>query len=399
MNFYLKKFVFIVLPLIVALTGLNMMTHALIKKRVEAGLREIGFTDPVIGESSFRGKIASFAPITFDKNDFSKITSLRIWTPFVPALLQRPFKDVVVDEIFLTASVGDGEGFDVAGWKPAKTQILTHLTQLTPFHGNFQTIALNAGQLDLATPFSALRLQAKGQVERDEKLKAFKLHGALWSVQHVLQTDTAWDGSFGDDGKWVIDLTLNDSRFDFDGFGGSRISGWLSMKRDKPEAGLPAIGGQIDAGKIQIGKLAFSDITLTLDGPLDAAHILLSASVPAYPGMHVGVDFKGSPRDATVDAAIETDKASELMSFMRDLRDSRDNKLLDTSILMPLLLTEGNLTRIETQLKHTKFTRLELEIAGSLDDLTGKIIAKTINGDTTERHIISLDPGDVNRRK
>jgi hypothetical protein len=395
----LKRVLLIGLPVFLAIVVGGHLLKEHIRTRAEQVLRDLGFTNPSINGSVISHGVAALGPITFDKDDFSKIGMLRIDMPVGQFLFQSSFQDLIVDDMNLTGDIGSGQGLDITGWQLQRAPLITHMTSMQPFDMHFDTITLNSGQLDIATPYGALRIQAKGHIERDDKNKAYKLQGALWSVQHQLQADTAWDGTFADDGKWELNFTLNDSRMEFSKLQGSRMSGWLSLKRDSPAPGFPVLGGQVDVGKLGIGKLVFSDVTLTADSPLDSAHIVMSGKVPSYPGMTVSVDAKETAKGPVIDSAVETQSQADLLSFMRDVRDSRGEKQLDTSVLMPLLLTEGNLTRLEQQLRTIRFASLVLEINGPLDDLTGKIVAKSTNKEgQPDNHIVSLDPGDVNRK-
>jgi hypothetical protein len=398
MSFYLKQFFFIFLPVVLLVVGGGALTESIMKKRLVAGLHDAGFTAARVGDMAISNGYAYFAPVAFDKDSFSSAGDIRIRMSWPAALLQRPFRDIHIDDLTLAGDIGRGPSLNITGWKLQKAPLIAHLTQTIPFAARFGSITLKDGRIELATPGSALTLQAKGQVERDDKAKGYRLHGSIACVQHELQADSAWNGTFGDDGTWGIDMTLGDSRFDFGELSASRVSGWLSLKRGQPGPGLPAASGQFDAGRLEIGRLAFSDLTLTLNGPLDTCHILFSAAVPSYPGMHIGMDIRQAGSSPVLDAAIETDRLEDLMAFLRDVRDSRGTEPLNTSMLMPLLLTEGNLKRLEAILRQTKFDKLELEIAGPLDDLTGKIIAKTQKKNGTDRHVVSLDPGDVNGR-
>lgn len=347
-----------------------------LQSQMLAALSSYGFNDPQIGSSTFADGYAVFTDIALDPDKFSTIRAIQAATGLGGVLLQRRPREVVIDDVRLTGSFTGETGLNVSGWTKGPL----------PFPA-WNHVTLNGGQIDLDTSAGALRFQAKGQGIRQPD-GGMKIQSLVWGVQNQIKLDTVVTGVAWPDGKWNYDIELRDGGMNFDKVKASRMSGWLSA--EKTGATVPEISGQIDAGRMNIGDLAFSDFNVAFEGPLNQHSLIAKAKVHGFEEMLATLDLKYVAGEPQIKAVVETASLDDLLTFLKNLRNSET----DAGTLTSLLLTQGNLDRLSREIRQLKYHVLELHVHGHLYDLAGNVVVKTFRDGTEQRHVISLDPGN-----
>ena len=273
---------------------------------------------------------------------------------------------------------------DISGWGLPKNGFSL---------GKMTALELSGGQLDLLTPEGALRLSGKAQMNtQPDGLQ--KINAIIWGKQNQLGLDTRWDVTIDPgNGTWEAAIDIREGRIDFKEFGTSRISGWINID-SKKKSTLPLLSGQVAAGQLRLGEhTLLANVNLTIDSSKDAYHIIMQGEITPYKDMRLTADITGIPTSPAIQLMIESNSLPDMISFISTLQKDMQRARGGDSFLTSLLITPGNLTRIEKEVKRARYDSLELTVTGSPYDLVGKIVARREKNGAIQRHIISLDPG------
>lgn len=344
-------------------------------ERISALLAAYGFNTAKIDNVVYRDGYIVNSHITLDPAGFSTISDIQIPARYLDYIFHTHPRIVTINALKLAGELNSENGLSIEGWR--KTPFPHPLTDL---------LVLGSGQLDLLTSAGALRFEGKGEIAKNADGIA-ELKAAVWATQHQLEAETLWDGRLLPDGGWYYEIEIQSASLDFKKLQASRVSGWLVL--DKTKSLIPAISGQLDAGKLTFGEIDLMNARLTLSGPLAKYKLLGNGKVGDYENMAFTLEVSNRTEGPHVMASIETASLTDLIGFLKDLQKSDPA----TGNLTALLLTQGNLNRLQNNLKNIKYDLLELQIYGPLYDLAGKVIAKQFKDGVIQNNVISLDPG------
>jgi hypothetical protein len=352
----------------------------LAQERMQKFLARHGIGEAVIASFGHgSGGQAIFSDIRLDPDGFSTIDSItaRVRWASLPTS-DNPFSEIIVGRMTLTGEIDKAGNLTFAGLTPAA---------LLPLGGT-DNLILDAGQIDLSTPIGALQFETKFRMTRQPD-NSQKIEAALWSKQFRMEMDTRWNGQILPDGKWKLSSELREARLNLEHLNFSRANGWLSVEGASLVAS--SVAGQIEAGQLRLGKkTAFSNVRATIEGPYDSSHIILHANVSAYKDMVVTADLRRSGGSWQVRASVDAKKADDILAFLYHLHSDLELAAPRSSILTTLLITPGNLDRIQAQAKKVTHDSVELVINGSAGNLKGEIILRW-NGNM-QTGAISMNP-------
>lgn len=350
----------------------------LTKRAVMSELETLGFTVSHIEKIHKEKGFAVFNGVALDGNKFSMIENLMAkggWSGM---------KSLAADNLSLIAEMNGWGIPEVTGWSLPVPLRMPEIPVLD----------LNNGQIDIMTPEGSIRLSAKAQAllqpDGSEKIKA-----VVTGEQNQLTIDTRWDITARPPGKgWTAAAEIAEGRFDLKHIAASRISGWISLD-GMPGVPLPIVAGQLTAGQLRFGeKTIFTNPAVTVDNNKDGGqHVIVQSGIAPYKDMTLTVDIAGLPGVPVIDATIVTKSLPDLLAFISGLQDDMGGANGGSGILTSLLITPGNLARVEKEVKRTRYDNLELSVSGNLYDLIGKIVAVRNKDGEVQRSIISLDPG------
>lgn len=349
------------------------------KKQMAAALYAFGFTPDPAGLPHAKKHKGTFTDISLDADGFSAIGSVTV------ANKLSGITSIALDRLTLTGEL-DGWGLpDMTGWEiPSSFQPPRTLKQAT----------LENGQIDLLTPEGAIRLTLAAQMNLAPG-NPRKITASLGGEQNQLSLDTYWEATQESGEKpWNAAGEIRNARIAFRNFSASRISGWVNLDGINA-ATFPQISGQISAGQVQIGQQsAMHNLQLTIDaGPDGTGHLILQGDIAGYDDMHLIADISGISGTPEVAATLETPSLTDLIGFLEAFQADLQTAGIGSSFMTSLLLTPGNLSRLEKQVKRINYDKIELRITGSLYSLNGTLsTVKERNGDL-QRSVISLDPG------
>ncbi len=381
-----KRYLHILVPLAVAVILAIWYLPFFLESRVSALLADHGMKKASVEKVERKSDEITLSDIMLDPDGFSSIGSIRARADWIGLLSKNFLSEVVIDKLVLTGEMDEAGRITIAGWEPYN--LLT-----TP---NANTVIVNDGQIDLATPIGAIRLEAKAHMTKQED-KSQKVEATVWGKQHQLAIDTMWDVSLQEDGAWTAFANIWDARMDLENMNFSRLNGWLSFESSAASA-MPSISGQIMAGKMQIGKSSgLNDANITLAGPPNAWRIIVSGKISGYQGASMTAEVSPDPDRADgrrrIYASLEALKAADLFTILQNLNADMAAAFPRVNILTPLMITPGNIQRLKQSIDKIKYDSVELVIDGSPFDLTGKIIAKRMQGGDIRTDVFSMDPG------
>lgn len=374
-----RKAVLALLAALLIAAGYHVFLPRLMKNALLKEMETFGFAPASVVLSEARGGHAIFSDIKLGRDGFSTIANI------IVAGGLGGISAATVDNLILTGETDDWGMPSITGWQWPKSLAETYL----------QSLDINDAQFDLLTPEGAIRISSKGQMDRQPD-GTQKISAIVQGKQKQLTLDTRWESAIRPEGKgWNASIDIRDARIDFSRFSASRISGWLNLD-SSGGLNFPNTSGQIAAGSMRFGKnISFSGPTLTIDNKDGRQHIILQGDIQPWKDMRLTADIFNLPQAPSLQATIQTKFLPDLIAFVRDLqKDMEENGPDGGGFLTGLLITPGNLARVEKEVARARYDRLELAITGPLYDLTGKIIALREKDGAVQRHIISLDPGD-----
>lgn len=372
-----KKTFFLVAVLVVIAAGF-ILPPVLIKNALLREMKAFGFSPVSIVASDTGMNRAIFSSIRLDRDGFSTIDNIVVQGGV------GGIQSATIDNLVLTGEM-DGWNFpQISGWKwPEKPMQ----------DGNLTALDLNGGQLDILTPEGAIRLTSKAQMAAQPD-GSRKIDAIVWGKQNQLIVDSRWDISLRPSGSgWTAAAEIREGRIDFEKFGASRLSGWVNIDSGK-NSPFPLLSGQLAAGQLRLGKdTSLTNINMTIDSAGGKYHFILQGEVSPYKDMRLTADVGNLPGIPSIQAVIETKNLADLIDFISTLQNDLHDTKVGSSLLTSLLITPGNLERVEKEVRRTRYDHLELTVTGSPYDLVGKIVARQEKNGAMQRHIISLDPG------
>ncbi len=341
-----------------------------------------GFKSAEISRTSYYGASIAFEDINLDKEGFSTIEGIRSnIANFLPFLSHN--SPIIIDGLTLSGDINFPIKYEVSGWNPLSTS-----NDITA-----RNLILNDAKLDLMTSKGAIRLQAKGLVNKDSTGNT-TINGALWGVQHQLNIDTRWNGKITADGNQSHNIEVLKGTINLDYLSVSRLSGNLTLNWPVKNT-YPDLDGELVIGKLDVAGIPLNSAKLKMSGPVNRQTIVFEGYIAGKSIMQAGIRLEQGENDTQVQAAINAKHLDDLLGFLEKLRANVNQSTWGVGIFMPLMLTKGNLERIRNDMNGIPYDELQMVITGSLRDMTGKIVAFRKNDAEGEKHIISLDPGFV----
>ena len=342
-------------------------------------MADFGFTPTKITASDLHAGIAIFSDIHLDQKGFSTIDNI------VAKGSITGIESATIDHLILTGVTKNWGIPSISGWEWPKKDL--------PGKIKLKALDFKNTQLDLMTPEGALRFNSDAQMTLQPD-GSQKISGILHSKQNQLVLDTQWNAIMRSRNRgWTIAAEIREARINFEKLGISRTSGWLNIDGEK-KTGLPLFSGQLSAGQLKFGKnTALSNINLTIDNVNGVHSLILQANVASYKNMRLTADVRDIPAAPTIEATIETKSLRDLIAFIASLQKDLETSEKSNFFLTSLLITPGNLERLERQIRRARYDTLALTVTGAPYDLVGKIVARHKKNGTVRQHVISLDPG------
>lgn len=319
--------------------------------------------------------------IDLDPNQFSYITGLEYELSRLKALRSTPPKRLKINDVTLTGEINHNWQLDMTGWKPRVSKILP-----------FEELFLEHGQIDIATRWGGIRLETKGKFHKSQDNQT-NFVGILWAVQNQLRMQSKIQAVQSNKGLWSAEIDISEAAIVLPEIETARVSGWLSYAETK--AAIPRASAQIYAGKLNLGYMELSNVSITLDSNADHIQFLIEGKVSGPDEIHFNVDISNAQAGFMIEATINGNEPAKLLAFLENVHKTFNLKSFKSDILTPLMITQGNLDRIYNELEDQSYDEAKIVLSGSLYDMTGKIVTTTHKNDVPRTSVISLDPSSL----
>jgi|GEM_PF-2272663 len=365
--------------LIVTLVIMLCVVPSLLKKRVEGLMTQSGFNVISLGyDGKSKGQYI-FTDIMLSENGGSKIGKLKADADIKGLITSIPLiKSITVEDAHLNGSWQPNAIPTIEGWDMPK--------ESAPLNG-FQNLFIDSSTITLDTPLGALRLNAKGKISKQDKNQKH-IEATLAGKQQQLTFTASLNGISDEKGNWTAEIETQDARLNLSLLKISKFSGWLTLDNKFDAA------AQFNAEQLQIARTtSLFNTSLTFKGTPAKYNILIKSFVGAKHDIILTTEITKDNENIRILAGLESKNIESLLSFLKNLNTDLQNFETHQSQMTSLLLTEGNFNRIRKQLKTMKYDHLELILSGTPNNLTGKILARTLNGGVYQTNVVSLNPG------
>ena len=200
----------------------GFLLRASAERRVAAFLTGHGIGQALVfSDGTFGGGSVVLGNIRLDPDGDSTIGDIRATIRWPFLWTSRPFSRVVIDHLALIGAVDEDGHPSISGMK---TGPLAPLVEA-------DSVLLNSGRLDLATPSGDLQFSMKGAATRQPD-GGFKTDAAFWGSQYQMTLDTRWQGAVRPDGTWTQAADVREMKGNLSHIIWSRANGWLKIDGD-----------------------------------------------------------------------------------------------------------------------------------------------------------------------
>ncbi len=355
----------------------------ILKSRMDSLLSHHGAGNIVIDAMAQNGSKVTFENIHLGDGT-STIGSLHARVNWPGIFSYKPFSTLEIAQLNLSGTIDRNGILTIAGLKPSAALSLAETAD----------VVVNDAHLDLATPSSGtIRLDANGQLSLQPN-GSRKFESVIQSHQDQLALDMRWSGTTRRDETWTADSEIKNFNLFLTNLKIGNAAGWVGFETPKGSS-LPALSGQITAEKIIIGSSAFlGNAAITIDGPLNAWHVILSGESGPARNLIVHADLHQTDKGIAVHATLESPSLDDLLQFVTDLNDGLQSFAAGNAVLTTLLITPGNFSRIRQSVSMLPYDTLELVMDGTVYDLTAKIITRKLSEGGAQESVVSMNPGD-----
>jgi hypothetical protein len=352
----------------IGVLGWEYQQPKIAKEQLSDILQGLGYGQVQIkGVSSFEDTI-TFEHIQLDKDGFDTAKNITLRSPAFSELYKKThdLQNVGIEELLLTR-----------GWDDVQNIHLPQLWANTRYlMKKVGELKLGHGQIDASTPAGTFRMESTGSVVQQPDKSLTLLNGRLWSAQNIFILDSFVKGRFehAEKDSHKIDIDIKEFALNIPHMRIERGNGWLEIAQAN-DAPIPQLTGQLTSGMTSINEIDLPDLNLTINGDLTNYTLLLESKVRqgAYDG-YLSVDVNSSAAGMMLQLELNTKSPTLAIGFLKSLKRMTSGHPLNSEILTPLLLTEGNLRRLEKRLEEEGYNRdLLVTITGPVSSLRGNI--------------------------
>ena len=117
-------------------------------------------------------------------------------------------------------------------------------------------------------------------------------------------------------------------------------------------------------------------------------HRYLKGTVSPRPGMALAAESIVTPRGQEIHLDVSAHTVTDLTGFLGNVREDFSLALPRSALLTTLLLTPGNLNRVQDEAQRTKYNSTDLLIDGAINGLQSRIVVHGPKGDAA----VNLQP-------
>lgn len=357
--------------LLLAIAGFWLTLPAWMENQMRSALLAQGIAVESIGRIHAGLDGAEFVDVKLDRDGFNTIGSL-----YLQGLLFHPA--IILRDVALQGDIGPDGRPRIEGWD---------VRPLT-FPASIKSAILENATLDLDTSEGSIRIEAKGQMVPAEK-GARHIDAVLRADQSQLSFETRWTIAWSPE-NWNAAAEIGTFRAKLHDLEMTRASGWLNLQSAAPGAPV-LVTGQLAAGMMALGPEILRDISLTANtAPDGSISTILDARPAQRDGMRVYAELRQTNGPWMLNTRVTAKTMGDLSAFIGNMQAGMKSSPAARDALGGLLLTQGNLDRMEEDLKSFPYDSLTMTLTGPFYGLSGNITAS--NSASQERKTISFDP-------
>lgn len=256
----------------------------------------------------------------------------------------------------------------------------------------FSHLAFHEGQLHISSPFGEFKISGNSIYSNDPGGKGTFLNSHFSADQPQLGFKASINTTYISPNEYVSEYMLDKSNIDLPFLKTRDLQGML--KSTHKDNGHVAVEGQFTAESLSISDIIITEAQTVLSGhlkkwKLESTAIIKIGEIKLPLRLEQNYDNKTH----MINARIEAKSIQHLTVLLMSLKSTLSYKPLYGDILAPLMITEGNLSRLNENLDKDSPDIFILQISGPVHDLDGRITAwKTVDG-VTSNSVIYLDPG------
>lgn len=353
----------------------------LVQQAVEREFHRAGFAEASVSRPRFKKDKVIFEGIKLDQDGFSTIEALTVTIDKKSLFTGNPIKEAVISGLIVNADIRHSFFPDISGWKEPDDF----------YFPSFKKLSLNNARLEFMTGAGSIVLDANAQMTgkfTGERSVILTLKGA----QNQMTIDSRWNIRLKSGAPWSASAEIEELKLNLGPLKIARANGWLAM--DGKKNAFPVIEGQLLAGQAKIGsESVLSDINITSNSISGGSHIIVQGYPATGEGMRLSADLKSTEKGVAVTAEIEALILQDIVSFISGLQVGLKEINNEMDFFTELLITPGNITRLQKEVDRLQYDTLSLIMTGTLHDLSGKIVAKKEKNGIVQKNVLSLDPG------
>lgn len=256
----------------------------------------------------------------------------------------------------------------------------------------FSSVDFYKLQMKLNSAFGKVNIAAHGIYKHSNDFQNTYLDAEISSEEDGLTFLSNLKISYENANKYTARYELKDGNINTPFLKGKILHGFFQSKHEKDQK--TTFTGSIATSDIHVSDIHILEMETNAHGDMKQWMMQSRGAVQGKKEkLPISIEQNYSKDGNIVTATLSSKELDDLLNFLMSLKAIMSYKPLYGDILSPLMITEGNLGRVRDDVFKEGMDLYELQISGSVYDLSGKIVAyKTIDG-TTSKHVVDLDPG------
>jgi hypothetical protein len=244
--------------------------------------------------------------------------------------------------------------------------------------------------LDLVTAEGGITVNGQAYISKTDK-GYYNVISELYADQYQLKFNSVWNGKWIPGQNAIFRVEFSDAHVKFKDLFASRIAGKSILGFNKNK--LIKSQGQITIGSLNHYNLPISSPIIQWKMNNKHSKVKFKGRTPGQSPVKINIDIT----DQMLNASVQTKNIESFLSFItatnETLRiDEYFNKKFKQSLLN-VLGANKDLRTLQDYIKtHKNYDFLVLHVQGPMDDLSGKVLVKETSNNSSNQHVIRLDP-------
>jgi hypothetical protein len=354
-----------------------MLASRTLEKSIYNQLEIAGFSSKNIEDINISKNELTISKLYLDQDRFSFLSDISAQV----SIPNFSINSLTIGEMNLTGEFSAPDEINISGLEFDK------LLEINHFPTN---IKIENFKLDLVTPEGGITLNGQMNLIQSDK-GYYNIISSLNADQYQLKFQSVWDGKWIPGQKAIFRVEFSDAHVKFKDLFASRMAGKsiVGFKKNK----LIKSQGQITIGSLNHYNLPISSPIIQWKMNNKHSIVKFKGRTPGQSPVKINIDIT----DQMLNASVQTKNIESFLSFITATNetlmvDEYFNKKFKQSLLN-VLGENKELRTLQDYIKtHKNYDFLVLHIQGPMDDLSGKVLVKETSNNSSNQHVIRLDP-------